>query len=355
MVWNKALSLQKEKLSRGDKVLRYVQATAELTKWKQDQPFLKEVHSQPLQQSLKDLDHALQNAFKKIHAFPKFKKKGEHDSFRFPQGVKLVGDKVYLPKIGWLRFRKSRDVEGTIKNVTVSKKFDKWYISIQVEIEISEPVHASKTAVGIDLGIVRFATISDGTIIEPISSFKKLQTRLALEQRKLSRKIELSGNWKKQSVKIQKIHSKIANVRKDFLHKTTSEISKNHAFIVLEDLKVSNMSKSAKGTSDKPGTNVAAKTGLNRSILDQGWYEFRRQLTYKAEWLGGKVILVSAVNTSRLCSRCKLVAAENRQSQALFHCISCGYCENADLNAARNILAAGHAVLACRDIRQDAA
>jgi putative transposase len=106
MVWNKALSLQKEKLSRGDKALRYVQATAELTKWKQDQPFLKEVHSQPLQQSLKDLDHALQNAFKKIHAFPKFKKKGEHDSFRFPQGVKLVGDKVYLPKIGWLKFRK---------------------------------------------------------------------------------------------------------------------------------------------------------------------------------------------------------------------------------------------------------
>jgi putative transposase len=96
---------------------------------------------------------------------------------------------------------------------------------------------------------------------------------------------------------------------------------------MLEDLKVSNMSKSAKGTSDKPGTNVAAKTGLNRSILDQGWYEFRRQLNYKTEWLGGQVIAVSAINISRQCSRCQMVEAENRQSQAVFCCISCGYRE----------------------------
>ena len=278
LVWNKILALQKEKLSYGDKVVRYAEATAKLVVWKQDQPFLKEVHSQALQQSLKDLDQALKNAFEKTHGFPKFKKKGEHDSFRFPQGVKFVDNKVYLPKIGWLRFRKSREVEGTVKNVTVSKKIDKWYMSIQVEMEIPDPVHPSKTAVGIDVGISRFATISDGTIIEPINSFKKLEARLPLEQRKLSRKTKFSGNWKKQKVKIQKVHYKIANVRKDFLHKATSEMSKNHAFIMLEDLKVSNMSKSAKGTTDEPGTNVAAKTGLNKSILDQSWYEFRRQL-----------------------------------------------------------------------------
>jgi putative transposase len=198
LVWNKSLALQKEKLSRGEKFLRYFQVTAELTKWKNEQSFLKEVHSQPLQQTLKDLDQALQNSFKKTYGFPKFKKKVEHDSFRFPRGVKLAGEKIYLPKIGWLKFRKSKEVEGTIKNVTVSKKFDKWYISIQVEIEISEPVHASKTAVGINLGVVRFATLSDGTIIEPLNSFKNAQTKLIREQRKLSRQI---GKNKKSKFK----------------------------------------------------------------------------------------------------------------------------------------------------------
>jgi len=355
LVWNKLLSIQKGRLDHGERTLRYGQATAELPKWKQDLPFLSEVHSQTLQQSLRDLDRALQDAFSKTRGFPKFKKKGQHDSFRFPQGVKLDGDKIYLPKIGWFRFRKSREVEGTIKNVTVSRTINKWYVSIQVEIEVAEPVHPSNTEVGIDLGVVRFATISDGTVIQPINVFRKLESELATAQRKLARKIKFSNNWKKQKTNIQKIHYKIANTRRDFLHKTTTEISKNHGIIAMEDLKVKNMSKSAKGTINEPGTNVAAKTGLNKSITDQGWYEFQRQLTYKQQWSGGKVVLVNPINTSRKCSRCNHVAAENRQSKTLFQCQSCDYKDNADLNAAKNILAAGHVVVACGDIREDAA
>jgi len=355
LIWNKVLNIQKERLNRGERVLRYGQVSAELPKWKQEQPFLAEVHSQPLQQSLMDLDRALQDAFSKTKGFPKFKKKFRHDSFRYPQGIKLDGDKIYLPKIGWFEFRKSREIEGTIKNVTVSKTINKWYVSIQVELEVPEPVHSSKTEVGIDLGVVRFATISDGTVIEPINIFRKLEPKLAKEQRKLARKIKYSNKWKKQKAKIQKVHHKIANVRGDFLHKTTTEIANNHGTIALEDLKVKNMSRSAKGTIDEPGTNVAAKSGLNKSITDQGWYEFRRQITYKQQWLGGKVVLVNPINSSRTCSRCNHYAAENRQSQAFFECQSCGYCENADLNAAKNILAAGQAVLAYGDIRQDAA
>jgi putative transposase len=162
----------------------------------------------------------------------------------------------------------------------------------------------------------------------------------------------MSANWRKQRTTIQKVHFKIANTRKDFLHKATSEICKNHAVIVLEDLKVSNMSRSAKGTMDKPGANVAAKAGLNKSILDQGWYEFKRQLMYKQEWLGGKVIPVDPKNTSRTCSKCRTVALENRVSQKLFRCINCGFSDNADFNAAQNILAAGRAVIACGDISQ---
>jgi putative transposase len=182
-----------------------------------------------------------------------------------------------------------------------------------------------------------------------------LEPKLAEEQRKLAGKIKFSNNRKKPKKKLQKLHYKIANTRRDFLHKTTTEISKNHGIIAMEGLKVKNMSKSAKGTIDEPGTNVAAKTGLNKSITDQGWYEFQRQLTYKQQWLGGKVVLVNPINTSRKCSRCNHVAAKNRQSQALFQCQSCDYQENADLNAAKNILAAGHVVRACGDIRQDAA
>lgn len=352
LVWNKALDLVTKQLENKSRVSLYSELCANLVEWKKEQTFLNEVHSQPLQQVLKDLSRALKDSFGGRKGFPKFKKRGKHDSFRFPQGFKLDGSKIYLPKLGWFNFRKSRDIEGLVKNVTVSKEADKWYVSMQVEMEVKEPVHPSDKSVGIDLGIVKFATMSDGTAIEPISSFRKWEDKLAREQRNLSRKIKQSKNWKKQKRKVVRVHSKIANVRRDFLHKATSQISKNHAVIVLEDLKVSNMSSSAKGTLEAPGRNVKAKSGLNKSILDQGWYEFRRQLEYKQTWLGGTIILINATNTSRGCSSCKLISAENRQTQALFACIKCGHTENADINAAKNILAAGRAVIACGELRQ---
>ena len=351
-VWNKLLEVQKRRLDQNLRPLNYGESTAELVPLKEELPFLKEVHSQPLQQVLKDQDLALKNARAKKKGFPKFKKRGRHDRFRYPQGIKLDGDRIYLPKIGWVRFRKSQDVEGTIKNVTVSRSINRWFISIQVEIDVADPVHPSDREVGIDMGVARFATLSDGTVVEPINSFRKLENRLAREQRTLARRIKKSANWKKQRTTIQRVHLKIANTRRDFLHKTTSEICKNHAVIVLEDLKVSNMSRSAKGTMDKPGANVAAKAGLNKSILDQGWYEFKRQLMYKQEWLGGRVILVDPKNTSRTCSKCRTVAVENRVSQKLFQCVNCGFSDNADFNAAQNILAAGRVVIACGDISQ---
>ena len=179
-----------------------------------------------------------------------------------------------------------------------------------------------------------------------------LERKLVRAQRKLARRVKFSSNWNKQKRKIQKTHNKIANVRKDFLHKVTSKISKNHAIVILEDLKIRNMSGSAKGTLEKPGKNVAAKAGLNKAILDQGWFEFQRQLTYKEQWMGGQVILINPVNTSRTCSVCNHVARESRKSQEIFECVSCGHRDNADVKAARNIFAAGRAVLACGDTRR---
>ncbi|EME9941558.1 transposase, partial [Escherichia coli] len=171
-------------------------------------------------------------------------------------------------------------------------------------------------------------------------------------QRQLSRRVKFSNNWQKQKRKIQRLHSRIANIRRDYLHKVTTTVSKNHAMIVIEDLKVSNMSKSAAGTVSQPGRNVRAKSGLNRSILDQGWYEMRRQLEYKQLWRGGQVLAVPPAYTSQRCACCGHTAKENRLSQSKFRCQVCGYTANADVNGARNILAAGHAVLACGEMVQ---
>lgn len=275
------------------------------------------------------------------------KKRGLHDSFRYPQGVKIEGNQVYLPKIGWLRFRKSREITGKLKNTTVSRQGKHWFVSFQVEMEVLEPIHPKTSDLGIDLGIKKFAACSNGDEIKPLNSFKSLAGKLAKEQKSLARKKKFGANWKKQKQKITKTHIKIANARKDFLHKSSSDLSKNHARIFLEDLKISNMSKSAKGTKETPGKNVKAKSGLNRSILDQGWSEFSRQLKYKLKWLGGNLVLVNPKNTSRKCPECGYISKENRKTQAIFRCLECGYKKNADFNAARNILEAGRALLAC--------
>jgi putative transposase len=155
------------------------------------------------------------------------------------------------------------------------------------------------------------------------------------------------ANWQKQKARINRIHTRIASVRRDALHKTSTTISKNHAMIVIEDLKVSNMSRSAKGTTDNPGTHVAAKSGLNRSILDQGWHEFRRQLTYKQAFRGGEVLAVPAHYTRQTCPACQHISTDNRKTQARFECVECGFSENADRVGAINIKARGHRVLAC--------
>jgi len=356
-VWNRMLALQKQRLDAGDPVLRYNKAALLLPEWKRNFPWLKtETHSQALQQTLKRLDRALMDALSKSSPkqFPRFKKKGGHNAFRFPQGFKLDpgNNRIFLPKLGWLRYRNSREVLGTVKNVTVSQRAGRWFVSIQTEREIDAPVHLSSSMVGIDMGIARFATLSDGSFIAPRNSFKKHERKLAREQQRLARKVKRSNNWKKQKRKITRLHARIADVRNDFLHKTSTAISKNHAVVVLEDLTVKNMSASAKGTLAAPGRNVNQKRGLNRSILDQGWSEFRRQLEYKQDWRGGLVLAVPPQNTSRTCPSCGHIAADNRKTQAKFLCVACGHSEHADLVAAKNILAAGHAVSACGEMVQ---
>jgi putative transposase len=312
--------------------------------------FLKECPSQALQQKLRYLEKAFNDCFDKKQPnkrLPKFKNKVCGDSFRYPQGLKVSGNQVFLPKLGWLRFRKPRDIEGTIKNVTVSGNGDNWYVSIQVEQEIEKQNHPSTSIVGIDMGIVKFATLSTGQYLEPVNSHKLLTAKLKKAQRSLSIKKKFSENWSENNVALQKVHSKIANIKRDFLYKSSTLISKNHAMIVMKDLKIANMSKSTKGTIDETGSNVKAKLGLNRSILDQGCSEFRIQLTYKQEWLEVDVLVVPPHNTSITYSICNHKEKANRATQSNFKCEACDYSNNADIVGSINVLRRGHIRLAC--------
>ncbi|MEH8179752.1 transposase [Gallibacterium anatis] len=346
-VFNRALACQNEQYEQDNSFkFSYTKIANLLPQWKKELVWLKECHSQVLQQSLKDLESAFKNFFQQRADFPKFKKKGLKERFRFPQGCKLEqqNNRLYLPKIGWVRYRNSREVVGEIKNVTVSQKCGRFFVSIQTEFEYEIPTHKGGE-IGIDMGVARFATLSNGEFFEPLNAFKTYKGKLAKLQRQLKNKVKFSQNWQKLKAKIAKLHHKIANCRKDFLHQTSSKISKNHAMIYIEDLQVSNMSKSAKGTAETPGKNVAAKSGLNQAILDQSWFEFRRQLDYKTQWQGGFLVAVPAQNTSRTCPCCGHVAKENRQTQANFECVECGYTENADVVGALNVLGRGRAIV----------
>ena len=353
VVYNKALELQAANHAAGNKFIRYESMAKNLGAWRSDEAalWLREAPYHTLQQGLKDMEKAFKNFFEGRTDYPVHKKKGRHDSFRYPDPKQIELDqansRIKLPKLGWLRYRNSREVPGTVRNVTVSNRNGKWFVSIQTEREVEQPV-AQGEDVGIDMGVTRFATFSDGTVVPSLGLYKRYAPDLRKAQQALSRKKKFSNNWKKAKAKVQRIHVHIANARRDYLHKTSTTISKNHAMVVVEDLQVSNMSRSAAGTIEQPGRKVKQKSGLNRSILDQGWAEFRRQLEYKVLWQGGLFLAVPAMNTSRTCPQCGHVSKDNRKSQAVFACVKCGYSENADLVAAINILRAGHARLVCQ-------
>jgi putative transposase len=357
-VFNKALAMQKALYEQGEKRQGYAGLCKALTAWRNDQEtcWLADAPVHPLQQTLKDLERAYSNFFAKRANFPRFKKKGQGDSFRYPDAKQFKIDqgnsRVFLPKLGWIRYRNSRDMLGIAKNMTVSSNGGKWFVSIQTEREIEQPLPTATSVIGIDVGITRFATMSDERYLVPLNSFKKHQLRLARYQRRMSRKVKFSNNWKKAKARVQQIHTGIAHARKDFLHKATTTISQNHALVCIEDLQVRNMSRSSKGDSEQHGRQVKQKSGLNRAILDQGWGEFRRQLEYKLAWNGGMLLAVPPHNTSRTCPCCAHVSKDNRLTQAKFLCVDCGYENHADVVGAINVLERGYRLLACGESAQ---
>ena len=246
-VYNKALALNVERYEKKEKRLGYAGLCALLPNWKMEHEFLAAVPAQALQQSLKNLERAYTNFFQKRADFPKFKKKGQRESFRIPQGFAIdkQNGRIKLAKLGWMRYRKSQDILGEACNVTVSESGGKWYVSVQTEREVETPQHPSTSAVGMDWGVVNFVTLSDGEVVEQCQPLKKFLPKLAKLQRRMARKKKFSKNWRKAKACISKLHTKVANIRKDFVHKVSNDISKNHVVVVIEDLQVKNMSKSA--------------------------------------------------------------------------------------------------------------
>ena len=313
-VFNQALAIQIQRREQGKAELDFGGLSQRLQEWCRypESIWLAATPIGILQQALRNLERAYGRFHSSQARFPTFKKRGRSDSFRCsnPSELKLdpANSRILLPLLGWLRYRNSRDVLGRVRNVTVSCSGGEWFVSILTEQQVERPI-ARGPAIGIDMGIVRFATLSDGRFYTPLNGFRRHENALAVAQRSLSRKAKYSNNWRKEKSRVQRIYVRIANARSDYLHKISSTISKNHAVVCVEDLRVSDMSQT---------DSAPAKRGLNKSILDQGWFEFRRQLEYKLRWNGGRLIAVSPRNTSITCPRCRHVGKENRLSQAQF-------------------------------------
>lgn len=374
-VYNCSLALN-EKMYKlvGKKHTRF-QLDKLLPIWKKEQSWLADAPSHVLQQALIDLESAYQKFFDAVKAGhrvapkdkklrkilqkrkvplaypPTFKKKGKHESFRYPDGFKVDAKfgRVWLPKLGWIRYRKSRVVVGTPKNLTISESCGRWFVSITAEQEIESPVHPHfDSDIAIDMGVTVFATMSNETT-SILPDTKKIERRKKFLQRQLRHKKQFSKNWKKLQAKIAKKDKTIANIRQDHRHKLTDTLTKNHGTVFGDDLDVRNMTKSAKGTAEKHGKNVAQKSGLNRSLLAQGIGEVNRQLQYKLHWRGGLYIPCPPAYGSQHCPSCGHIDKENRKTQSLFLCVECGFSANADYVAAVNKLEAGRAFLACGD------
>ena len=312
--------------------------------------FLKEINSQTLQYSLLQLDTAYKNFFNRIKksskekGFPKFKHKGNHDSFHVPQFFKIENNKVKIPKLKTeLKFNRSRTIKGEIKSITISKEpTNKYFITFLVEEEI-EQLPISNNHIGIDLGIKEFAVISNGEHIEHPKILKHYETKLIKEQKKLSKKISGSNNRNKQRIKVAKIYEKITNTRKDFLHKLSTRLIRENQSINLEDLNVKGMVKNHK---------------LAKSILDSGWSEFRRMLEYKASWHDREIkIIPTFYPSSKTCSSCGYKFEKLDLGTREWKCPECNTIHDRDENASKNILnynTVGTTERACGEMKQPA-
>ncbi|WP_433501692.1 RNA-guided endonuclease InsQ/TnpB family protein (plasmid) [Sphaerimonospora sp. CA-214678] len=366
-LYNAALEHRRIAYRKAKVSIRYGDQSAELKHIRADDPTGQGRWSFSCQQAtLRRLDKAFAAFFRRVKAgqkpgFPRFKGRGWFDTIEWPkdgdgcrwdsQPEHPTATYVRLQGIGHVRVHQHRSVRGRVKTIAVKREGSRWYVVLSCDDVPGEALPATGTAVGLDMGVASLVTTSGGEHLANPRHLEASADRLAAAQQALARKKRGSRRRRKAVARVAALHAKVRRQRLDGAHKAARALVRAYDVIVHEDLRIANMTRSASGTLQAPGRNVAQKTGLNRLILDAGWGVFLRVLAHKAESAGRELIAVEPRNTSRTCSRCGHCARENRVTQAEFACQACGHTAHADVNAAENILRAG---LALRDVAEAA-
>lgn len=352
-LYNAGLEERKEAYRMAGKSISYYEQKRDLPEIKTElREEYQQIHSQVLQDVLLRLNRAFDAFFRRCKngeepGYPRFQGRTRYNAFTYPQGgYNLTHDsRLCLSKIGSIKIRLHREIEGTIKTCTIKHEAGQWYCVFSCEIEQPAPLPPVDTEVGIDLGITHFAALSDGSFIESPRYYRKTQKKLAKLQHSLSRKKRGSHRRDKARKAVAKAHRKIANQRRDFHHQQAKKLVNEHQTIVFEELEITNISKRAQPKHDENGTylpnGAAAKSGLNKSILDAGWGQFQAIVMSKAAYAGRTVLKVSPKYTSQVCSQCGTVRKKDLSER--WHSCDCGAELDRDTNAAINILRAGRA------------
>lgn len=349
-LYNAALQERKDAYRMAHVSIGYNQQAAQLPEIKEIRPEYADIHSQVLQDVLRRVDKAFKAFFLRVKegqtpGYPRFQAYGRYDSFTFPQsGFSLTEDRrVCLSKIGTMKVKMHRELEGTIKTCTIKREGAHWFVMFTLQVEQTVVYHPSEQAVGIDLGLLHFATLSDGSTIENPRHFRTSEHKLKKLQEALSHNKRGSKRRRKAAQRVGKAHRHIRNQRKDFHHKEARKLVSCYQTIVFEKLQPANMSKRPKPKQDEAGNylpnGASAKAGLNKSILDAGWGQFQQICKSKAEWAGSRVLFVNPKYTSQMCSGCG--AIQKKELSERWHSCSCGTELDRDHNASINIKRAG--------------
>lgn len=352
-VWNLALEQTNWYRPEWGPTPGYVAQSAQLTEARAASEWLAAGSFTVQQQALRDFAQAMKYWWAGTHGRPTWRKKGRREGFRIVavkrghvRRLNRRAAEVFVPKVGWVRFRLTRPLPRGAKSYRVTlDPMGRWHIGFALK---PEPIKRISTgaAVGVDRGVVNTLATSDGQLLHVPELTLRERAHLVRLQRRLARRKKGSRRREQARRAVARLRAREADRAKDWIEKTTTSLVRDYDLVAIEDLRVTAMTRSARGSIAAPGRHVAAKSGLNRQILGRRWSLFARRLCEKATLAEVVVVKVDPVNTSRRCRACGHVAAENRKSQAVFGCVACGHVAHADVNAALNILAAGRAVTA---------